>query len=55
MTVESNDAIAISALSGWLKSLAVFSQLTRSKTKTKTNRILYARFFPRVEKVRGNS
>ena len=53
MTVESNDAIAISALSGWLKSLAVFSQPMRSKTKT--NRILYARFFPRVEKVRGNS
>lgn len=51
MTGESNDVIAIYALSGYRKSLAAFFQPIASKTK----RILHARFFPRVEKVRGNS
>ena len=48
MSVESNYMIA--TLSDWLKSLAPVSQPIRSKT----NRTLYARFFPRFEQVTGN-
>ena len=40
MTVESNDVIAIAALSDWLKGLAPVFQPMRSKTKT--NRAMYA-------------
>jgi len=47
MTVESNNAIAIGALSDWLKNLTPVFQPIRSKTKT--IRTLYARFFPRLE------
>ena len=44
MTVESNYAIAIATLSDWLKRLApVFQPM---KSKTKTSRTTYARFFP---------
>ena len=50
MTVESNYATA--ALSDWLKTLAqVFQPMT---SKTKTNRALYLRCFPRFEQVTGN-
>ena len=49
MTVESNYAIAIATLSDWLKSNAPVFQPIRSKTKI--NRTLYARFFPRFEQV----
>ena len=52
MTVESNDATAITTLSGWLESLAAFFQPMGSKTKT--NGILYRRFFLRIKKVTGN-
>ena len=51
MNVESNYSIAIAMLSDWLKSLAPVFQPMRSKTKT--NRSLYARFFPRFEQVTG--
>ena len=47
MTVESNHVIAITSLSDWLKNLAHVFQPIGSKTKT--NRTLYARFFPRFE------
>ena len=40
--VESNYAIAIATLSAWL----VFQPM---RSKTKTNRTLYGRFFPRFE------
>ena len=49
MTVESNYAIAISTLGDWLKNLAPVYQPMRRKTKT--NRDLHARFFPRFEQV----
>ena len=52
MIVESNYVIAIAALSDWLKILAPVFQPMRSKTKT--NRNMYARFFPRFERVTGN-
>ena len=52
MTVESSYAIAIATLSDWLKDLASVFQPMRSKTKT--NRTLHARFFPRFEQVTGN-
>ena len=52
MTVESNYVIAIAALSDWLKRLTPVFQPMRSKTKT--NRTLYASFFPRFERVTGN-
>ena len=45
MTVESNYVIAIATLSDWLKRVAPVFQLMRSKTKT--NRTMYAWFFPR--------
>ena len=53
MTVESNYVIAIiAAISDWLKRLApVFQPMRR---KTKTNRTMYAWFFPRFERVTGN-
>ena len=52
MTVESNYMIAIATLSNWLKRLAsVFQQMRR---KSKTNRTMYAWFFPRFERVTGN-
>ena len=42
VTVESNYVIAIAALSDWLKRLAPVFQPMRGKTKTKTNRAMYA-------------
>lgn len=49
MTVESISAIAIAALTDWLKNLTpVFKPLT-----TKTNRTLCSRFFPSLEQVTG--
>ena len=52
MTTESNYAIAIATLSDWLESLApVFYSI---RCKTKTNRTLYARFFPRFVQVTSN-
>ena len=52
MTVESNYAIMIATLSDWFKSPAQVFQPIRSKTKI--NRTLYARFFPRFEQVTSN-
>ena len=52
MTVESNYVIAIATLSDWLKRLAPVFQPMRMKTKT--NRTMYAWFFPRFERVTGN-
>ena len=52
MTVESNHATTIATLSDWLKRLAPVFQPMRSKTKT--NRTLYARFFSRFEQVRNS-
>ena len=53
MTVESlNYAIAIATFSDWFKNLAPVHQPMRRKTKT--NRDLHARFFPRFEKVTWN-
>ena len=50
MTVESNYVIAIAPLSDWLKRLApVFQPMRR-----KTNRAMYAWFFPRFEQVSDN-
>jgi len=54
MIVESNNAIAIDVLGDLLKNLAPVLQPMRSKAKTKTNRILCARFFPRFEEVTGS-
>ena len=42
--MTSNYVIAIATLSDWLKRLAPVFQLVRSKTKT--NRTMYASFFP---------
>ena len=66
MTVESNDATEIATRSDWLERLAT-EIATRSdwlerlapvfqptRSKTKTNLTLYARFFPRFELVTGN-
>ena len=51
--VEINYAIVIALLSDWLKKFApVFQPMSN---KTKTNRTLYARFFPRFEQGTGNS
>ena len=51
MAVENNYAITIATLSYLLKSLApVFQQM---RGKTETNRALYARVFPRFERVTG--
>ena len=50
MTVESSYAIA--TLSDWLKDLAAEFQPMRNKTKT--NRTLHARLFPRFEQFTGN-
>mgnify|MGYP000061351637 CR=1 FL=1 len=47
MTLESNYAIAI--VSDWLKNLATVFQPIRTKTKTKTNHTLYARYLPRFK------
>ena len=52
MTVISSQAIAISTLSDWVKNLMPVFQPLRSKTKT--NRSLYAQFFLRFEEVTGN-
>ena len=52
MTVESNYVITIATLSDWLKRLALVFQPMRRKTKT--NRTVYAWFFPRFERVTGN-
>ena len=49
MTVESNYAIRIASLSDWLKNLALLFQPTRSKTKT--NPTLCARFFAALSKL----
>ena len=54
MTVESNYVIAIATLSDWLKRVAPVFQPMRSKTETKTNRTMYAWFFPRFERVTGD-
>ena len=51
MTVKINCASSIAKLSDWLKNPTLVSQPMRNKTKT--NRILYARFFPRFEQVTG--
>ena len=50
MTVESNYVIAIATLSDWLKRVALVSQPMRSKT----NRTMYAWFFPRFGRVTGD-
>ena len=47
MTIESSYSMAIATLTDWLKSLAPVFQPMRGKIKT--NRILYARFFPRFD------
>ena len=48
MTVESYYVIAIATLSDWLKKSRQFFN------QTKTNRTMYAAFFPRFERVTGN-
>ena len=53
LTVESNYVIAIATLSDWVKRLASVFQPMRSKTKT--NRTMYAWFFPRYERVTGTA
>ena len=52
MTVESNYVIAIAMRSDWLKRVAPAFQPMRRKTKT--NRTMYALFFPRFERVTDN-
>jgi len=52
MTVESNYVIAIATFSGWLKTLAPVFQPMRIKTKS--NRAMYAWFFPRFQRVTDN-
>ena len=47
MILESNYAIA--TVSDWLKNLATVFQPMRTKTKTKTNHTLYARYLPRFK------
>ena len=42
MTVEIDYVIAIAMLSDWLKKLAPVFRPVRGKTKTKTNRTMYA-------------
>ena len=49
MSVESNYAIVIATHGDWLTNLALVFQAIRSETKS--NRILYAGVFPRLEKV----
>ena len=49
---DSNYAIAIAILIDWLKNSAPVFQPMR--TKTKSNRTMHARFFPRFEQVTGN-
>ena len=44
--------IAVTTLSDWLKNLTPVCQPMTSKTKA--NRTLYARLFPRLEQVAGN-
>ena len=51
MIVESNYVIAIAMFSDWLKRVAPVFPPMRSKTKT--NRTMYASFFPRFERVTG--
>jgi len=52
MTVESNYMIAIVTLRDWLKRVVPVFQPMRSRSKT--NRTMYASFFPRFERVIGN-
>ena len=52
MNVESNDAITIATLSNWLKNLSQTFQPMRSKTNS--NRTLYAPLFPCFEPVTCN-
>ena len=52
MTVEKKYAIAIAMLCDWLKNLAPLFQPLRRKTKT--NRTLYARFFPCFDEIAWN-
>ena len=52
MTVEINYAIPIATLSDWLKNFAPVFQPMRNKTKT--NRTLCGRLFPRREQATGN-
>ena len=52
MTVQTNYAIASGTLSDWLKDDAPAYQSMRRKTKT--NRDLYAGFFPSFEQVTRN-
>ena len=49
--VESNDAISIVTLSDWRRDFVPVYETMRSKTKI--NRTLYARFFPRFEQLTG--
>ena len=53
MTVKIDYTITIAKLSDWLKNPTLVSQPMRNKTKT--NRILYAIFFPCFEQVTGIS
>ena len=53
MTVEINDVIAIATLNDWRKRLPPVFQPMRIKTKT--NRTMYAWFFPRFERVTGSN
>ena len=52
MAVESTYAIAIATLGDWLKKLVPDYQ--PMEMKTKTNRHLHVRFFPRFEQVTWN-
>ena len=47
-----NYSIVIATLSDWLKNLV--PEFQPMKSKTKTNRTLYAQFFPRFKQVTGN-
>ena len=51
MTVESNYAITIATFSDWFKNLVPVYQPMKRKRKTKTNRDLHVRFFPRFEQM----
>ena len=53
MTVKIDYTITIAKLSDWLKNPTLVSQPMRNKTKT--NRILYAIFFPCFDQVTGIS
>jgi len=52
MTVVSNYTIAIATLSDWLKNISPIFQPMRSRSKT--NRTWYARFFRRFDQITGS-